>query len=104
MNQVIPEPENLFMGGLILGEKSSFSTALRQSFVNTGTIHIVALSGYNVTIVAEWIMKIFAFFPKNFDFGFTSFAKAVISLSNYASNSSATNIFFLSFLAHKKFS
>ncbi|MES2416304.1 MAG: ComEC/Rec2 family competence protein [Patescibacteria group bacterium] len=69
MNRAIPQPESLLMGGLILGEKSSFSQALRESFVNTGTIHIVALSGYNVTIVAEWIMKIFSFLPKNFGIG-----------------------------------
>jgi competence protein ComEC len=69
MNLEIPEPESLLMGGLILGEKSSFSQALRQSFVNTGTIHIVALSGYNVTIVAEWIMKMLAFLPRNIAFG-----------------------------------
>ena len=60
MNFAITGSESLLMGGLILGEKSSFSQALRQSFVNTGTIHIVALSGYNVTIVAEWIMKLFS--------------------------------------------
>ena len=78
MNLVIREPESLLMGGLILGEKSSFSEALRQSFVDTGTIHIVALSGYNVTIVAEWIMKFFSlghnltgetFFPQNIGIG-----------------------------------
>lgn len=61
MNLVIRKPESLLMGGLILGEKSAFDESLRQSFVDTGTIHIVALSGYNVTIVAEWIMKIFSF-------------------------------------------
>ncbi|MFA6301016.1 MAG: ComEC/Rec2 family competence protein [Candidatus Paceibacterota bacterium] len=60
MNFAITQPENLLMGGLILGEKSSFDQAMRQSFVDTGTIHIVALSGYNVTIVAEWIMKLFS--------------------------------------------
>ena len=69
MNLAIREPESLLMGGLILGEKSSFNESLRQSFVNTGTIHIVALSGYNVTIVAEWIMKIFSAFPKNIGIG-----------------------------------
>jgi competence protein ComEC len=72
MNFAITGTESLFMGGLILGEKASFSQALRQSFVNTGTIHIVALSGYNVTIVAEWIMKLFKqvpFLPKNFGIG-----------------------------------
>jgi competence protein ComEC len=71
MNLAIREPESLLMGGLILGEKSSFDESLRQSFVDTGTIHIVALSGYNVTIVAEWIMKIFSFssLPKNLGIG-----------------------------------
>lgn len=63
INFLIPDPENLLMGGLILGEKSSFDQTLRQSFVDTGTIHIVALSGYNVTIIAEWIMKLFSFLP-----------------------------------------
>lgn len=73
MNFAIPgNPESLLMGGLILGEKSSFGEELRQNFINTGTIHIVALSGYNVTIVAEWIMKLFAQLPfvsKNFGIG-----------------------------------
>ncbi|MFA5936937.1 MAG: ComEC family competence protein, partial [Candidatus Paceibacterota bacterium] len=69
MNLAIKEPESLLMGGLILGEKSAFNESLRQSFVDTGTIHIVALSGYNVTIVAEWIMKLLASFPKNISIG-----------------------------------
>ena len=74
INIAIREPESLFMGGLILGEKSSFDESLRQSFINTGTIHIVALSGYNVTIVAEWVMKIFSFLPKNMGIGAGIFA------------------------------
>jgi len=69
INSAIKQPESLLMGGLILGEKSSFNESLKQSFVDTGTIHIIALSGYNVTIVAEWIMKIFYFFPKNIGIG-----------------------------------
>ncbi len=69
MNFAINAPENLLMGGLILGEKSAFDESMRQSFVNTGTIHIVALSGYNVTIVAEWIMKLFKFLPMNLGIG-----------------------------------
>jgi len=68
INFSIPEPESLLMGGLILGEKSYFNESLRQSFVDTGTIHIVALSGYNVTIVAEWIIKMFSFLPNNISF------------------------------------
>lgn len=74
---VVPNPESLLMGGLILGEKSSFSRELRQNFVDTGTVHIIALSGYNVTIIAEWIMKLFSrisFVPKNFGIGIGIFS------------------------------
>ena len=66
INNNIQSPENLLMGGLILGEKSQFDKELKQNFITTGTIHIVALSGYNVTIVAEWIMKLFKSLPMNF--------------------------------------
>ncbi|MDP2788632.1 MAG: ComEC/Rec2 family competence protein [bacterium] len=75
MNFAIPgESESLLMGGLILGEKSSFSQDLRQSFVDTGTIHIVALSGYNVTIVAEWFIKLFSGLPRNIGIGMGIFS------------------------------
>lgn len=74
MNLAISSPENLLMGGLILGEKSAFSQELRQDFINTGTIHIIALSGYNVTIVADWFMKLFTFLPKNFGIGMGIFS------------------------------
>ncbi len=74
INFAIPSTEALLMGGLILGEKSAFSEELRQQFVDTGTIHIVALSGYNVTIVAEWIMKLFKFLPYFLGIGVGIFA------------------------------
>ena len=74
MNLVVQSPESLLMGGLILGEKASFSSEMRQKFIDTGTIHIVALSGYNITIVAEWFMKLFAFLPKNLGIGAGIFA------------------------------
>ncbi len=70
----IPKPESIFMDGLILGEKSAFDKQFLQSFITTGTIHIVALSGYNVTIVAEWIMKLFSFLPRNLGIGMGIFA------------------------------
>ena len=69
INFIIRSPESLLMGGLILGEKASFSNELREKFIDTGTIHIIALSGYNITIVAEYFIKIFSFLPKNFGLG-----------------------------------
>ena len=66
INSAVRQPENLLLGGLILGERAPFSRAFTQRLIDTGTIHLVALSGYNVTIVAEWIMKLFSFIPRNF--------------------------------------
>ncbi|HTE48877.1 MAG TPA: ComEC/Rec2 family competence protein, partial [Candidatus Paceibacterota bacterium] len=86
MNLAIRSPESLLMGGLILGEKSDFDKALRQSFVNTGTIHVVALSGYNVTIVAEWFMKLFKFLPQHLGIGMGIFAILLFILMTGASS------------------
>ncbi|MBU6414931.1 ComEC/Rec2 family competence protein [Patescibacteria group bacterium] len=69
LNAAMPEPESLVMRALILGERSSFSQSMRQDFINTGLIHVVTISGYHVTLVAEWIMKIFGFLPANLAIG-----------------------------------
>lgn len=86
MDLSIASPESLLMGGLILGEKASFSQELRKSFIDTGTIHIVALSGYNITIVAEWFMKLFYFLPLNFAIGMGIFSILLFILMTGASS------------------
>jgi competence protein ComEC len=60
INQVIPIPESDLANGLILGVKGGFDEEMNKEFISTGTIHIVALSGYNVSIVAEGVMKTFS--------------------------------------------
>lgn len=57
INKVIPMPESDLANGLILGVRGGFDEDTKQEFVDTGTIHIIALSGYNVSIVAENVMK-----------------------------------------------
>lgn len=56
---LVPYPESGLLGGVLIGSKEFLSGDLRDQFIATGTIHIVALSGYNVSIVAEAIMGIF---------------------------------------------
>ena len=70
INNLISEPESTFLGGLLLGAKSSFPKDLQNDFRNAGVIHIVALSGYNITIVAEGIMAFFAFLPRAISMSF----------------------------------
>ncbi len=58
---MIREPEASLLGGLILGAKEDMGKTLLEDFRKTGVIHIVVLSGYNLSLVAFFFMKIFAF-------------------------------------------
>jgi competence protein ComEC len=60
INRVIPTPESDLANGLVLGARGGFDQDTNNEFIATGTIHIVALSGYNVSIVAENVMKFFS--------------------------------------------
>jgi len=40
-----------FLSGLILGERAEFSNEFKQAMKNSGVTHLVALSGYNITII-----------------------------------------------------
>lgn len=64
--KTIPEPHSAFMGGLTVGARQSMPKNLQEDFRKTGIIHIVVLSGYNVTLVADNIMRFFSFLPRTF--------------------------------------
>jgi len=57
----LPEPHSSLLAGLLVGAKSSMGDELLDDFRKTGVIHIVVLSGFNVTIIAEAIMRMLAF-------------------------------------------
>ncbi|MEO6171912.1 MAG: ComEC/Rec2 family competence protein, partial [Arenimonas sp.] len=50
------EPQSSLMAGIVLGTDEGMSDALRQEFRRTGTTHIIALSGFNVTIIITVVM------------------------------------------------
>ena len=62
IGDVIPRPESIFMEGIALGGRSGMPSNLREEFVVTGTIHIIALSGYNITVVADGVQRLFSNF------------------------------------------
>jgi competence protein ComEC len=59
---VINPPESDLADGLVLGARGGFDTSMRDKFISTGTIHIIALSGYNVTIVAQSVVRVLGLF------------------------------------------
>lgn len=56
VDSVIPEPEAALANGLIFGGNSQLSKDVANNFSKTGLSHIVAVSGFNVTIIAEYLM------------------------------------------------
>jgi len=56
INRLIPSPEAGLLSGLILGGSVGLPDELKTNFSRTGLTHIIAVSGYNVTIVAEYLM------------------------------------------------
>lgn len=56
INDVIPSPESVLAGGILLGGSRGFSKEIQNDFSRTGMTHIVAVSGYNVTIIAEYFI------------------------------------------------
>lgn len=73
--QVLPEPHASFLGGLILGAKKSIPQELMDKFNKTGMTHIVALSGFNITIIAVAIAWLVSwFFPRKTSFWFSLLA------------------------------
>lgn len=63
VSQTIPEPMASLVGGVIVGAKQSLGERWLEMFRETGIIHIVVLSGFNLTIVAlaiKWLLSRFS--------------------------------------------
>lgn len=59
--RIFPDPESSLLAGVLLGVDTGLTRELQQAFKNTGTAHIIAISGFNISIIAGIF---FAFFSK----------------------------------------
>ncbi|MFA6365124.1 MAG: ComEC/Rec2 family competence protein [Candidatus Paceibacterota bacterium] len=58
---VLPPEEATFLSGLTIGARGSFSQELKDNMQKSGTTHLVALSGYNITILVSVAMGFLLF-------------------------------------------
>ncbi|MCY3748685.1 MAG: ComEC/Rec2 family competence protein, partial [Chloroflexi bacterium] len=49
---VLPEPHGALLSAILVGKRSSLPGDLRNDFLASGLIHVVAISGFNITLVA----------------------------------------------------
>lgn len=52
INTLFPEPSASLLAGILLGIESGISREVRDAFNATNTAHIIAISGFNITIIA----------------------------------------------------
>jgi competence protein ComEC len=64
LEYAVPGTAGALAGGLLLGTRSSLPDDFRDALKRSGTSHIVALSGANITIVTSFIILLFQFFTR----------------------------------------
>ncbi len=52
LRRLVPEPESGILVGIALGERTAIGPDLAYAFAASGTTHLLAISGFNMTLVA----------------------------------------------------
>ncbi|MDI6781651.1 MAG: ComEC/Rec2 family competence protein [bacterium] len=63
--QLLPEPASYFLDGVILGNRTQLPEHMQEWFADTGTLHVLAVSGMNVALVVITFFFFFRLFRMN---------------------------------------
>jgi competence protein ComEC len=55
LNDLVPEPEAALGAGILLGVRASIAREINDAFSTAGLTHVVAISGWNIAIVAALV-------------------------------------------------
>ena len=55
LNDLVPEPEAALGAGILLGVRSAIAPEINDAFATAGLTHVVAISGWNIAIVAALV-------------------------------------------------
>lgn len=64
IGRALGEPHAALASGLVVGEKAALGKDLLDDFRRVGLIHIIVLSGYNITIVGEALRRLLSRLPR----------------------------------------
>ncbi len=68
IEKALPEPQASLLIGIILGEERLFEDSFEEALRISGTTHIVAASGYNITLILLMVDKSLKFINKKLRF------------------------------------
>lgn len=64
INQLLPEPQASLLAGMLFGVRADIPQAFYQDLIATGVIHVIALSGTNISILIDIVAKATGFLGK----------------------------------------
>ncbi len=59
LHRIFPNPEASLLAGILLGLDDGLPEDLQQAFRDTGTAHIIAISGFNISIITAVLLALF---------------------------------------------
>ncbi|KKU12222.1 MAG: hypothetical protein A2126_03260 [Candidatus Woykebacteria bacterium GWB1_45_5] len=62
----LPEPQAALLAGILLGAKEELPVDFKESLRKTGTIHVVVVSGYNISVVAGFLIGLSRFIRRQY--------------------------------------
>lgn len=74
LNRIFPQPEAALLAGILLGLERDLPESLERAFQDTGTAHIIAISGFNMSVLSGLFI---AFFSRFFRRGWAAMLAAV---------------------------
>jgi competence protein ComEC len=69
LDLVLPDPEAALAGGITVGDKRSIGPQLTNDFQRDSLVHMVVLSGYNITVVLNAVARSLLWAPRYLQFG-----------------------------------
>ncbi|NDK08518.1 hypothetical protein EOM39_04720 [Candidatus Gracilibacteria bacterium] len=63
INKIYPKDEATFLSGILIGARENIPKSLNESFNDSGTTHLVAVSGFNITILIIFLGFFIKFMP-----------------------------------------
>ena len=79
-NQIFQEPEASVVSGLLFGEKTAIAKDVILNFNRSGLSHILAISGFNITIIINLLAVLLKYVPRRARFWLTLMVIGLFSL------------------------
>ncbi|MDO8514536.1 MAG: ComEC/Rec2 family competence protein [bacterium] len=80
LHRVLPEPESGLAGGITVGDKRGVGKEFSNIFITVGLVHIIVLSGYNITLVMNAVGIFFSRTPRLVQLGASALIMVLIVL------------------------